>query len=1143
MMENRCATRLLADTPAETDEFGGHKQVASSIAEVVQTEDGGKAIGLEGGWGSGKSTIVRLIAQELPQTNEHDHRMVVFDMWSHQDDPLRRTFLESLITRIQSFGWIQKEKWGRRSDELAGRRREDTTRVVPRLTGTGVLFAFTLLAIPVGTGLISAGARLLGSVNASVIFATLLLAIGVGGVLMPAVYYVLVMGIRRLRRQSKTNENEDDGGSNDLPALLTRQASTESHTIVTQTPDPTSVEFEAVFRDLLDEALESENRTLLLVVDNLDRVQPSDALSIWSTLQTFLGQSDYQQAEWIDRLWVLIPYDANAILRLWDRSGSDSANSRLSSSFLDKTFQLRFRVPPLLLSNWRGFLQQSLQRALPDHQESDFHDVYRAFAAKGGLETSAPTPRDLKIFVNQIGALHRERQDEFPLSHLACYVLLQKDGSNVLEILLSNKEVGFLSRSVGKRWRETVAALHFGVTVQESLQILLRGPIQAALSDGDGEKLSTLASAQSTGFWAVLEDTIPAGAEDWNSLAPADLAKAATALVSSGVLDHADNLPEARTLRSTIQTAAIAVQVWTPFDAATAEGMVALGQLVGDAEDLIPALLEGASNAPVEVSEEEQQDRDSRTRAELVSPRQWISSAFTLIEGLSDLGFSKQILLGIRAPLNAQQWLDVSHQIAEEDPHGRLLKYLSLEAVAEIDELLSQQMDPGQVDEQLLGAVQAAMATRSGNAMNNTASMVFSHLQSGDAIQGDQLTSMLKILRSSIAVGLISEEQYAEFASSGHYLHHLHHAFSDGHSEAVGECVFGYLEAIPGASEPIEFGSSNAGYENLTELLQNPEIVPGAVEHFIARAKGTQKLSVVLQMASRRRTVPPFLEEALGALLVSDDVSKPLELVKAKWSLIQRILQNRIEGPEGFVTFLKGLPGLDDLVEGVINDIFSVKESGLYVALLKGGTDAGLVNWCAGGLAGINREAWTKGLRPRTDFVELVIELANRGTSLTLGSAYLDALVTRSERVASDPRRTLPNESWGTLLALLDDEQRELFRSRIYGVLERSDGKASKKFFDLFGSLLSNSDQLANERGFIERVCRPLLDADNQRGLAWLADTSKSNPTLLTGSKEQAAATDFRDRVRQRLNETPAGNAIYPDLKTIGTVLNIERET
>ena len=166
-------------------------------------------------------------------------------------------------------------------------------------------------------------------------------------------------------------------------------------------------------------------------------------MSIWATLQTFLSYSDYQRPDWIDRLWVLIPYDADAIVRLWDGLGSDAtkpASSSLATSFLDKTFQLRFRVPPLLLSNWREFLQEALQQALPKHEETDFHGVYRAFAAIGGLERSAPTPRQLKMFVNQIGALHREWQDQFPLSHLACYVLFQKDQKDVREALLSNSE-------------------------------------------------------------------------------------------------------------------------------------------------------------------------------------------------------------------------------------------------------------------------------------------------------------------------------------------------------------------------------------------------------------------------------------------------------------------------------------------------------------------------------------------------------------------------------------------------------------------------------------------------------------------------------------------------------------------------------
>ena len=179
--EKSCPTNLLPDTPAETDAFGGHERVARSIVEVLQTERGGKSIGLEGGWGAGKSTIVNLTSKYLTQTRDSAFKVSVFDMWAHQDDPLRRTFLETLITRIQDFEWVDKEKWDRRLDELTKRRSEDTTSVVPRLTGAGLLFALSLLAIPVGSALLSAAATLLASEDASGTLAAVLLPLGIVG--------------------------------------------------------------------------------------------------------------------------------------------------------------------------------------------------------------------------------------------------------------------------------------------------------------------------------------------------------------------------------------------------------------------------------------------------------------------------------------------------------------------------------------------------------------------------------------------------------------------------------------------------------------------------------------------------------------------------------------------------------------------------------------------------------------------------------------------------------------------------------------------------------------------------------------------------------------------------------------------------
>ena len=1139
-MQERCPTRLLPDTPADTDSFGSHERVAHSIAEVVQTESGGKAIGLEGGWGSGKSTIVKLISRKLSQHKENFHKIAVFDMWSHQGDPLRRTFLENLVTQVRGFGWVNKEKWNQRIAELARRRREDTTRIVPSLTRAGGWFAFTLLAIPIGAALIGAGLSLLGSKDASATLGIVLLPLGIIIALAPAIYFGGFLAWTQIwRRIRGGGRSAEDGGLSELPALVTGQSSTESRTVVTQTPDPTSVEFESMFRDLLDEALKPKNHTLLIVVDNLDRVEPSDALSIWATLQTFLSYSDYQRPDWIDRLWVLIPYDADAIVRLWDRLGSDAtqpASSSLATSFLDKTFQLRFRVPPLLLSNWREFLQEALQQAFPNHEETDFHGVYRAFAARGGLERSAPTPRQLKMFVNQIGALHREWQDQFPLSHLACYVLFQTDQKDVREALLSNSDFELLSESIGRDWRGVIAALHFGVPVEEARQLLLREPIQVALNSGDGKALAGLLSVHHTGFWSVLEDTVPAGAKDWSSLVPPDLAKAATAILNSRIFDHSDDLAEAAALRSAMRTAATSTQAWAPFDDVSAAGIVAMAELVGNSDEVVAALLAAASNAPVEASEEERRDGD-------VSPIVWMSSALTVIEGLVKLGLVKQMTQVIKVPLGAEQWLDVSGKVVENDPDGRLLQHFDLRDIEEIDELLAQRVVPGQINEDSFNAVRTAMATKSSNDMKNVTDVVFSHLESGGGIQADELAFMLKILRWSRLAGLIQDGQYGGFAANGHFLHHLYQAASENHSEAVAECMFGYLEAVPDASLPSQVGNSNTGHERLVEILENPDTVPGAVEHFTVLAKETQQLQVVFKMTSKGGSTSPFVAKSLHALLTSKEVPKPPDLVSENWAAIREVLREGEESSESFEAFLKDLPGIDNLVAGVLGETFDVQESALYLALLRSSTSTDIVAWCVTGLSSVSQDAWTEAITSQGDLLDLVKELKTHGVNIVLGATYHDALVNYAEQVSDGSERALTKESWSDLFTLLDSNRRELFHRRAYEILKDSKGEASAEYFALFGDiLLSDSSILAGDHRFIDEVCRPILYIGTEDGIAWMAEVAEADASLFTNSSDPAAASDFADRVRQSLTDTLEDDPRLPHLKRIGTALAITGE-
>ena len=151
----------------------------------------------------------------------------------------------------------------------------------------------------------------------------------------------------------------------------------------------------------------------------------------------------------------------------------------------------------------------------------------------------------------------------------------------------------------------------------------------------------------------------------------------------------------------------------------------------------------------------------------------------------------------------------------------------------------------------------------------------------------------MKTLRASERAGLIDQGEYTDFAESGHYLHHLSYAVSENHPEAVAECMFGFLQAVPGASEPSHVGNSSTGYQNLIQLLQAPDTMPGSVEYFTTLAKETQQLSGVMEMATEDGPVYPFVAEVLKALLTSEDVAISPELVRANWAVIWEVPRRR----------------------------------------------------------------------------------------------------------------------------------------------------------------------------------------------------------------------------------------------------------
>ena len=525
-------TRLLEDIPRPDDAFGSHSRVAASIAHLIGGNPGGKAIALEGSWGSGKSTIVSLLGEHVGE------QVFVFDAWAHDRDPLRRVFLEELI----EFFWerLNHKKWRRILQGLSRRRRVTETQVTPHLTLLGGLMGIVTLLLPASAAFLAAG--MVGT-DPNRLYFWLGLA---GTVAIPAglVLALVISGGGYLFRRYWKKDLEARQSVIHLALFLNRETH-DQRTETIEDPEPTSVEFARIFNLLLTDALKVTSEPFLLVVDNLDRVPRHHALSVWTALRVYIEECNAGKRAWCPKTWLLVPYDRPALEYLWawaagpqpdsdedsDKTGHmpDLEPRTLSESFLQKTFHVRFRVPPVLLTDWKGYFGDLLKQAFPDHPEEGFHAVYRCIYIWRKDLGQPPTPRHLKLFVNDLVALHGQGFDEFPLAHLAYYLVLNRREEDVERHLREGSvpEPGYAEYLSDEIW-DDLAALHYSRDVDQARQLALEQPIRSALDDVTGEKLRTVSTTP--GFWDVFVEVAHSLVnEEWQSESNA-LSNAAQAL-------------------------------------------------------------------------------------------------------------------------------------------------------------------------------------------------------------------------------------------------------------------------------------------------------------------------------------------------------------------------------------------------------------------------------------------------------------------------------------------------------------------------------------------------------------------------------------------------------------------------------------
>ncbi len=1111
MANDTCPTKLIDDLPTKKDEFGSHEGIADAIADIVRDENGGYAIAIEGTWGSGKSTIIELLKQKLQD------QVFVFDAWAHKGDPLRRVFLERLIRFLCDGKHLKPAEWDEKLDLLTHRIKRTTTRSTPRLSTWGTVLAFVTLLIPFGTALFATAflpdAPVLWrgwQLVAGVLFGAAPLAcllFWLLGKLLHGCYY----GFAKSRPKSK------------YPGLsvLFREAEDETHTQSYETPEPSSAEFEEFFGEAVAQALPAQENRLVIVVDNLDRVPQDNALAVWSTLRVFLEQCARGNNDWSDRVFLIVPYDRSAMTKLWSpgtkppkkkdgETGEEEpveSDEQVGLTFLQKTFLVRFEVPPLLLSGWFEYLKNLLKQALPHHKDDDkLHEVVRVFH-RARLRVGRPTPRELKVFVNDLGTLHRQRGDEFPLSHLAYYVVLRQEGVNVASALLKGTAVHEVDASLLDADVENhLAALYFNSTVDRARSLLLANPIEAALHAGDPDVLGE--RSQNHGFAPVFENVLrdyPTTYKD----EPHALANAGRAIHGCGLHKSSAQPQLARPVRRFCEEATHE-RAWGEFDSPMAKGLSGYVRLLNDANHS-KRILQQVLTAQEQKEKESADEAPERVKS-------YAGGLIELLKSIRDLGHETAYQEGINVPGSEPDFLAVCSTFAErESETGAFWEFLrpSADPRAVIGHLSPKGGSPWGRDEyRILEVLRTSPVKWPWKKFAGGAETVLgAPEQQPDAHTVEYVLRAMWLLEAT-------HPTIKQLVGSGALHHHL--AGCASVPEAAAVCAYSILSFVGPQPEPTAFGQSAEGHQILTAFVSGPGEKQDVLNEYCRLVATLDSQRNVRGLLEHHTETAALVRNVLLTLRQENQLAKAIsaDVLIDKWSQLYEVLKSAEATELRFQDALTELRDQPGFAGRLTQREFSVGQAGLDAQLVEAGywEDKEYASWCMRGLRAITKEEWLKQLRSKGTGAALLQQVRRRNTEFVLERAYLDALEQFGKYLlGADAPPDAYDYEFSAICALTDDD-REVLRRLLIDALTIHAGKG-RGFFALFGDELARDGaELQKENQLVRGIFRDAVEKRHEQAIEWVAATLDQHPDLLKPFPGPEVR-DFRRRLRSAVKD------------------------
>ena len=297
------------DNETERD-YLNFSSVSDTVAEIiVQARGRPISIGVSGAWGTGKSSMIKLIQASLTsrvrEPSDSEFIFVEFNAWLYQGyDDARAALMDVIAARLEKAATVHGKPLDKAKSLL---KRVNWLRAAKLVAGSTVAMSFGLPPT--------------NSV----------------GELIGLVRHAMSEGV----------DDELAEEAKDKAFEIAEEASTLQHP---KGGDSSPVKEIQALRETFEEALDELGVTLVVLVDDLDRCLPETTISTLEAIRLFL---------FLKATAFVIAADINVIKLAVRRHFKDAAGAQdelLVTNYFDKLIQVPIRVPPLGTQEVRAYM-------------------------------------------------------------------------------------------------------------------------------------------------------------------------------------------------------------------------------------------------------------------------------------------------------------------------------------------------------------------------------------------------------------------------------------------------------------------------------------------------------------------------------------------------------------------------------------------------------------------------------------------------------------------------------------------------------------------------------------------------------------------------------------------------------------------